>query len=115
MKKIITFCLIAIMSCSQASAFDLSSLLQGLEKASKSSGDSTATQSTGSKDKTSDALGGLGTLLGGVVESLTATSRLTPADLVGTWTYSAPAVTLDSDNAVKKSAEQPQQPPSSKK
>ena len=101
MKKIITFCLIAIMSCSQASAFDLSSLLQGLEKASKSSGDST-TQSTGSKDKTSDALGGLGTLLGGVVESLTATSRLTPADLVGTWTYSAPAVTLDSDNAVQK-------------
>lgn len=100
MKKIAIIILATIMAA-PVYAFDLSSLLKGMEQASKNTTDSTSTAQTGS-DKAASALSGLGTLLGGVVESLTATSKLTPADLVGTWTYSSPAVTFDSDNALQK-------------
>jgi len=100
MKK--TFIIIlAVLMTAPVYAFDLSSLLKGLEQKSKTSGDSIATTS-GSKDNAASALGGLGTILGGVVESLASTSKLTPADLVGTWAYSSPAVTFESDNALKK-------------
>lgn len=40
--------------------------------------------------------------LGGIVSAFTATSKFEIADIQGTWSYQAPAVSFQSDNALNK-------------
>lgn len=49
-----------------------------------------------------DKLLGGDSKVGSVVSNLLGTSKLSPADLQGTWAYSSPAVTFKSDNLLKK-------------
>lgn len=49
-----------------------------------------------------DKLLGGGSAVGSVVSNLLGTSKLSPADLEGTWNYSSPAVTFKSENLLKK-------------
>lgn len=86
MKKIFATVLLTLLVSATASAqFNLGSILGG-----------------GSSDDNSSSLGGLGSVLGGVVDAITGSNDITVDDLVGTWTYTSPAVTFDSDNALQK-------------
>ena len=49
-----------------------------------------------------DKLLGKGSSIGSAVSNLLGNSKLTPADLVGTWEYSSPAVSFKSENLLKK-------------
>lgn len=81
-RKLLLLAAVLILSASTASAYDLKDLL--------------------SKGK--DALSGVNVsdAISGVVDGLTTTDRITPADLKGTWHYSAPAVCFKSENLLKK-------------
>lgn len=49
-----------------------------------------------------DKVLGKGSAIGSAVTNILGSSKLTPADLKGVWSYSAPAVTFKSDNLLKK-------------
>lgn len=92
MKKIILSALAASVAAS-ASAFNPKDLLGNLGKLN---GDSTTT--TGDSQSTGGVLGSLGSLIGNVV----ANNKFSIDDLVGTWSYSSPAVSFQSENALMK-------------
>ena len=84
------YTIVALLLCSMslsAQSFDLKEALRGL--ASKNDTTNTDKGSTGSA---------LGSILGNVLGK----SDVTPADLEGTWNYTAPAVTFKSENLLKK-------------
>lgn len=93
MKKIflVLFICIAASSVMSAQSFNLRDLLKG------ASSDST---STSSGTSLGDILGS-GTV-GSLVSNILGSDKITPADIVGTWNYSAPAVSFKSDNLLKK-------------
>lgn len=84
-KIILTLFAVLLLGQFSARAIDPSEILRGL--AGKT--DSTSTGSSG--------LGALGSLIG----NLTSSGKFSVDDLVGTWTYTGPAVSFDSDNALK--------------
>lgn len=92
MKKIILSALAASVAAS-ASAFDPKDLLGNLGKLN---GDTTT--ATGDSQSTGGVLGSLGSLIGNVV----ANNKFSIDDLVGTWSYSSPAVSFQSENALMK-------------
>lgn len=92
MKKIILSALAASVAAS-ASAFDPKDLLGNLGKLN---GDTTTT--TGDSQSTGGVPGSLGSLIGNVV----ANNKFSIDDLVGTWSYSSPAVSFQSENALMK-------------
>ena len=92
MKKIILSALAASVAAS-ASAFAPKDLLGNLGKLN---GDTTST--TGDSQSTGGVLGSLGSLIGNVV----ANNKFSIDDLVGTWSYSSPAVSFQSENALMK-------------
>lgn len=92
MKKIILSALAASVAAS-ASAFDPKDLLGNLGKLN---GDTTTT--TDDSQSTGGVLGSLGSLIGNVV----ANNKFSIDDLVGTWSYSSPAVSFQSENALMK-------------
>ncbi len=87
--KFITLCIAAIISLSSVTiqAQSIKDILGGLAGSS----DSTGTSS-------SNPLGALGSVLGNVL----ANDKFTVDDIVGSWNYSSPAVSFQSDNALKK-------------
>ncbi|MCM1520894.1 MAG: DUF4923 family protein [Lachnoclostridium sp.] len=92
MKRTLSFILAAlVLTTFEANAqFNLGNLLKG---GSQSSSDTTST-SSGS---------GLGSLISGVTDALGLTSsKVSVADLAGTWNYKAPAVVFKSDNLLLK-------------
>lgn len=91
--KFITLCIAAIISLSSitAEAQSLKDILGGLAGSAAGSSDSTRTSS-------SNPLGALGSILGNVI----ANDKFTVDDIVGSWNYSSPAVSFQSDNALKK-------------
>lgn len=85
MKKIIIAALTLVGAIgANAGSFDLKGLLGGSEENTQSSGGSAL-----------DALSG-------IVTNLTSTSNFSVDDIIGTWNYSAPAVSFKSDDALKK-------------
>lgn len=93
MKKILLSIVICVFSTSVATAqsFSLKDLLKG-------GSDTTSTSS--SRGSLGDILGS-GTL-GSVISNVLGNDKISPADIVGTWKYSAPAVSFKSDNMLKK-------------
>lgn len=93
MKKFIFTLLfgLAVSSMSAQSSFSLKDLLKGVS-------DSTSSSSSGSS--LGDILG-IGTV-GSLVSNILGNDKISPADIVGTWNYSAPAVSFKSDNLLKK-------------
>ena len=92
MKKLFSLA-IAMLAASaiSASAFDPKDLLNGLGGGSSD------------KSETTDSKSGSGLLdaLGGFVNNVTANSKFTVDDLVGSWSYTSPAVSFQSENALK--------------
>ena len=88
--KLLVALLLAVVctyNMSAQSLDDLKNLLKGSMKNTEQSSEG------------SSSLGGtLGSILGNVLGN----DKITPADLVGSWKYSAPAVTFKSDNMLKK-------------
>ena len=66
----------------------LGNLLGGLKKGGNSDG--------------GDATSGLGNVLGGLVSGLISKDKVEPQSLVGTWSYTGPAVSFKSDNFLQK-------------
>lgn len=94
MKKISTLLLAAtLLGINTASAFDPKDLLNKLAGGS----DTTTTASSESSSN-----GGILGALGGFISNAVANKNFTIDDLVGTWTYTSPAVTFESDNALQK-------------
>ena len=88
MKTIYT--IVALILCSMslsAQSFDLKEALKGL--ASKN-------------DTTNTDKGSAGSAIGSILGNVLGKSDVTPADLEGTWNYTAPAVTFKSENLLKK-------------
>ena len=92
MKKIILSALAASVAAS-ASAFDPKDLLGNLGKLNGAT-----PSTTGDSQSTGGVLGSLGSLIGNVV----ANNKFSIDDLVGTWSYSSPAVSFQSENALMK-------------
>jgi len=88
-KTILTIALALLTASANVHAFDLKDLLGG-------SGDSEETTGSGNSGS------GILDALGGFVQNVTANNKFTVDDLVGTWEYSSPAVTFQSDDALKK-------------
>lgn len=85
----------AMVSPTDASAWDLKDLLNGANN-------SNSTSSTQANDSTKNTKS-LGDLLSGVANALGAGSKeLTVESLAGTWNYVSPAVTFKSDNLLMK-------------
>lgn len=92
MKHFIISLIAALMiGASPAAAFDPRDLLNGL--GGNSSEGSSSESSSGS---------GILDAIGGFVSNVTANNNFSVDDLVGTWNYSSPAVSFESDNALKK-------------
>ncbi len=88
MKKIILAALTLVLAMgANASSFDLKDLLGGSNSSEESS------QSSGS---------GILDAISGIATNLTSTSNFSVDDIIGTWNYSAPAVSFKSDDALKK-------------
>lgn len=90
MMKHLFFSLIVALTlgAGSASAFDPKDLLNSLGGKSSDDGNSSS--------------GGVLDALGGIVSNVTANNKFSVDDLVGTWNYTAPAVSFESDNALKK-------------
>ena len=93
MKKII-LAIVALAIAGSASAFDPKDLLNKLK------GDTTTTSST--TDSGSDSGSGLLGTLGGLISNVVANKNFSVDDLVGTWQYTSPAVSFQSENALMK-------------
>ena len=78
-----------VLGAAPASAFDPKDLLNGL--GGNSSGSGSGSSGSGVLDA-----------IGGFVSNVTASNKFSVDDLVGTWNYSAPAVSFESENALKK-------------
>lgn len=89
MKILVSLLLSAVCVCNMSAQTldDLKNLLKG-------SGNKT--------EQTSDSSSSLGGTLGSILGNVLGNDKITPADLVGSWKYSAPAVTFKSDNMLKK-------------
>ena len=89
MKILVSLLLSAVCVCNMSAQTldDLKNLLKG-------SGNKT--------EQTSDSSSSLGGALGSILGNVLGNDKITPADLVGSWKYSAPAVTFKSDNMLKK-------------
>lgn len=97
MRKIFTaFVLMLAVASASASTFDPRDLLGGLAGAKDSTADNSA------KSGSESGLGSVLGVLGGFVNNAMANSNFTVDDLVGTWNYTSPAVTFQSDDALKK-------------
>lgn len=97
--KILPFLLGALLTCAtaQASTFDPKDILNHLR------GDSTST--SGDNKGSGDSDGGAGGILGAIgsfVNNAVANKNFSVDDLVGSWSYTSPAVSFQSDNALKK-------------
>ena len=97
--KILPILLGAILACAsaQASTFDPKDILNHLR------GDSTSTSADNKGSGESD--GGAGGILGAIgnfVNNAVANKNFSVDDLVGSWSYTSPAVSFQSDNALKK-------------
>ncbi|MCC8113690.1 MAG: DUF4923 family protein [Bacteroidales bacterium] len=95
MKKILTILTLALIGCGFNANAQLSDLLNKVKSAASSS-------SSSSDDSSSSSSSSLGNILSGVLSNVLSTSDIELSDLVGTWNYSAPAVTLESENALQK-------------
>lgn len=94
MKTIYSLILAFLCTCTvSAQSFALKDILKGIGGKSGETTESTESGNSGS---------GLGDVLGSVLGNVLGTSKLTPADLTGTWNYTAPAVTFKSDDLLKK-------------
>ncbi len=82
------FCACATTQPATTTDSPLGNLLGNLGKGSSESGDSKS--------------GGLGDVLGGVLGGLISTDDVKPASMVGTWSYSGPAVCFKSENFLQK-------------
>lgn len=105
MKKIITAVMaILVMGATCAYAFDPKDLLNGLRGAASSSSEkSEETTSADNKDSgSSDKGGGILGAIGSFINNTVANNKFTVDDLVGTWNYTSPAVSFQSENALKK-------------
>ncbi len=99
MTRFIIIIIALAAATTQGHAFDLNSILSGLGSASQSQSAATDSTATSTPSGTgSDLLGGLGSIL----SNITATTNFSLDDLTGTWNYSAPAVSFESDNALQK-------------
>lgn len=78
-----------VLGAAPASAFDPKDLLNGL--GGKSSGSDGGSSGSSALEA-----------LGGFVSNITANKNFSVDDLVGTWNYTAPAVSFESENALKK-------------
>jgi len=78
-----------VLGAAPASAFDPKDLFNGL--GGNSSGSGSGSSGSGVLDA-----------IGGFVSNVTASNKFSVDDLVGTWNYSAPAVSFESENALKK-------------
>jgi len=112
MKKILFSCALALLLSftQQANAQSFLSKLLGGGKSSSTSTTSSTSSSTSSQ--TSDLLGGVlnqvigsatsssdtGNILGNIIASVTGNATTTKSSLIGTWTYSEPAVQFTSEN-----------------
>ncbi|MCM1223497.1 MAG: DUF4923 family protein, partial [Lachnospiraceae bacterium] len=86
MKKILSiFTILAILCAAPANAFDFTKILGG-------------GKTSGSGSSSAD---GLGSLLNGLAGELLSTSDFEIQDIVGTWKYAAPAVSLEGSNALQ--------------
>ncbi len=92
MKKIILPLVLFVMASCTVCAFDLKDLIGG-----KSSDSEENTESAEGKSGN-----GILDAIGGFVQNVTANKNFTVDDLVGTWAYTSPAVTFQSDDALKK-------------
>jgi uncharacterized membrane protein len=90
----LTVALLGVMSA-QAQSSTLKSVLGALSSAASS----TTTTSTSSSSSTTS---GLSSLLGGVLSNVLSTDKVSTDDMVGTWTYSSPAVKFESENLLLK-------------
>lgn len=101
MKKILTAAIaLLIMGASTASAFDPKDIIGGIANAMGNTSAPSATETTTSNDDSSSSgiLGALGSFINNTISN----NNFTVNDLVGTWTYSAPAVTFETSDALKK-------------
>lgn len=87
MKKLL-WTLAFVMALSGANAQSLGGLLKGLTGGSTSG------------DNNTDKLSGILNAVGNAVENATATTNFAVEDLIGSWSYESPAVSLSSDNAL---------------
>lgn len=101
MKKIISTAIAVLMlGASTASAFDPKDLLNALGGKSGSS-EETTEASSGATESNSNG-GGLLGAIGSFINNTVANNKSTVDDLVGTWNYTSPAVSFQSENALKK-------------
>lgn len=100
MKKYIYILVAALTfaTAQNANAFDPKDILGKLAGAAQQSTNNSSNES----DESSDNGGGILGALGSFVNNMTANKNFTVDDLVGTWTYSGPCVSFQSDNALKK-------------
>lgn len=82
-----------LLGSANASAFDPRELLNGL-------GGGGSSEQTDNGD--SDKAGGILDAIGSMVGNVTATDKFSVDDLVGSWSYTSPAVSFKSDNVAKK-------------
>lgn len=96
MKKTITLLTAAALSAASfnAHAFDPKEFLNSLR------GDTTSTAN--SSDDNNSGSGGILGSLGSLIGNVAANDRFSIDDLIGTWNYTSPAVSFQSDNALKK-------------
>lgn len=92
MKKILLAIAVLMNSAVSSMAFDVNSVLNSVTNKNQTT-DNQSTNSTTSQ---------LGSLLGGVLDNVLGTKDIKLENLVGTWTYSSPAISLESDNALQK-------------
>lgn len=86
MKKILSILLVTFAFATTAHAFDLKDLLKG------------ASQSSSSDSGNSSTASAIGNLLGHLLSD----DNIETSELVGTWKYSAPAVSFQSENFLQK-------------
>lgn len=98
MTRFIVIIIAIAASTAHCLAFDINSILSGLSGAAQSQSTSNDSTATSTSSAGSDIINGLGNILSGVI----ATSDFSLDDLVGTWNYSSPAVSFESDNALQK-------------
>lgn len=90
MQKFLLTLLLALVIPFAGSAFDLKDLKNALGGMKS---DSTENATSGS---------GAGSILGGLISGLISQDKLSVNDIVGSWSYSAPAVSFRSENFLKK-------------
>lgn len=102
-KKLIAFAMLGCIALApSAHAFDPTALLNALRGDSTSTTSGSAPASSSSADESTSSSGGILGAIGGFINNTIANNKFTIDDLVGTWNYTSPAVSFQSDNALKK-------------